>query len=213
MRDLLGELELEDDRQRPLDLARASRRAPRPAAIVRGKPSSTKPPAASPAARRSRISSIMRSSGTRSPRVVDRLDPAAELACRRRSPRAACRRSRCAGCRTRRRSASPGFPCRRPAGRGGGCSAPPLLQEAFVGAHHHLRLHLPHRVERDADDDQHRGAAEGARGRLREAAVADEEARQHRDGREVERAGQRQPRAARGRGTARSAGPGRMPGM
>src|SRR4051812_40299095 len=39
-----------------------------------------------------------------------------------------------------------------------------LLQEAFVGAHHHLRLHLTHRVQRDADDDQHRSAAEGARG-------------------------------------------------
>ena len=29
-----------------------------------------------------------------------------------------------------------------------------LLQEALVGAHHHLRLHLAHRVERDADHDQ-----------------------------------------------------------
>src|SRR5437764_2195597 len=48
-----------------------------------------------------------------------------------------------------------------------------LAQKAFVGAHHHLRLHLAHRVERDADHDQHRGAAEGARSRLREAAVAD----------------------------------------
>src|ERR687886_49214 len=56
-------------------------------------------------------------------------------------------------------------------------SARPLSQEALVGAHHHLRLHLPHRVERDADDDQHRRAAEGARGRLRETAVTDEEAR------------------------------------
>src|SRR5690349_17148165 len=35
---------------------------------------------------------------------------------------------------------------------------PPLFEEAFVGAHHHLRLHLPHRVERNSDDDQQRGA-------------------------------------------------------
>src|SRR5437763_4904451 len=68
-----------------------------------------------------------------------------------------------------------------------------LSEEALVGAHHHLRLHLAHRVERDADDDQHRGAAEGARGCLREAAVADEEAREHGDESQVERPGQRQP--------------------
>src|SRR5213595_1974830 len=69
-----------------------------------------------------------------------------------------------------------------------------LSEEAFVGAHHHLRLHLAHRVERDTDDDEHRGAAEGARGRLREAAVADEEAWQHGYGRQVQRARQSQPR-------------------
>src|SRR4051795_6873344 len=54
-------------------------------------------------------------------------------------------------------------------------------QKTFVGAHHHLRLHLAHRVERDTDDDQHRGAAEGARRRLREPAVANEEAREGSD--------------------------------
>jgi len=32
----------------------------------------------------------------------------------------------------------------------------------FVVTHHHLRLHLTHRVERDADDDQHGCAAERA---------------------------------------------------
>src|SRR5919204_924997 len=63
-----------------------------------------------------------------------------------------------------------------------------LLEEAFVAAHHHLRLHLPHRVERDADDDQDRRAAEGARGRLREAEVADEQARRDGDDSQVERA-------------------------
>ena len=35
-----------------------------------------------------------------------------------------------------------------------------LLQEALVVAHHQLRLELLHRVQRDADDDQHRRAAE-----------------------------------------------------
>ena len=34
-------------------------------------------------------------------------------------------------------------------------------EESFVVPHHHLRFHLAHRVERDADDDEHRGAAEG----------------------------------------------------
>src|SRR4029453_7057267 len=47
-----------------------------------------------------------------------------------------------------------------------------LFQEAFVGAHHHLRLHLPHGVERDSDDDEHGRSAERTRARLREAAVA-----------------------------------------
>jgi hypothetical protein len=34
------------------------------------------------------------------------------------------------------------------------------LEEAFVASLEHLRLHLADRVEGDADDDQHRGAAE-----------------------------------------------------
>ena len=86
-------------------------------------------------------------------------------------------------------------------------------QEALVGAHHHLRLHLAHRVERDADDDQHRGAAERAGGRLREAEVVDEDRRQDGD--------RRRGRASPGsvsRVSTRSrycavGGPGRMPGM
>src|SRR5918911_3636801 len=69
-----------------------------------------------------------------------------------------------------------------------------LLEEALVATHHHLRLHLPHRVERDADDDQHGGAAESARGRLGEAEVADEDARGNGHDREVERARKGQPR-------------------
>src|SRR3954452_6278003 len=52
-------------------------------------------------------------------------------------------------------------------------AARPLFEEAFIGAHHHLRLHLPHRVERDTHDDQHRGAAHRSRGRLREVEVDD----------------------------------------
>src|SRR4029078_12798206 len=65
-------------------------------------------------------------------------------------------------------------------------------KESFVVTHHHLRLHLAHRVERDADDDQHGGAAQCAARRLREAEVLDEEARRHRDRREEERPRQRQ---------------------
>src|SRR6266545_5706677 len=48
-----------------------------------------------------------------------------------------------------------------------------LFQETLVGAHHHLRLHLAHGVERDTDRDQHGGAAERARRRRREAKVLD----------------------------------------
>src|SRR5262249_56515771 len=48
-----------------------------------------------------------------------------------------------------------------------------LLQKALVGAHHHLRLHLAHGVERDTHHDDDRGASEGTRGRLREVEVVD----------------------------------------
>src|SRR6476646_9289871 len=69
-----------------------------------------------------------------------------------------------------------------------------LFEEALVRAHHHLRLHLPHRVERDTDDDDHGRAAERARRRLREVEVVDEEPGQHGDEPEVDRSRQRQPR-------------------
>src|SRR5213082_623602 len=69
-------------------------------------------------------------------------------------------------------------------------STRPLLEEALVRAHHHLRLHLTHRVERNADDDDHGGAAERARRGLREVEVVDEEAGHHRDQPEVARPGQ-----------------------
>src|SRR6266540_5696966 len=68
------------------------------------------------------------------------------------------------------------------------------LQKAFVGAHDHLRLHLAHRVQGDADHDQERGPAEERPRRLREAEVPDEEGGQDRDRREVDRARQRQAR-------------------
>src|SRR5512134_150269 len=69
-----------------------------------------------------------------------------------------------------------------------------LLEEALVRAHHHLRLHLAHRVEGDTDGNEHRRAAERPRARLGEPAVTDEEAREHSHEREEERARQRQPR-------------------
>ena len=67
-------------------------------------------------------------------------------------------------CRTPTRCAPPGYlpaPCRPQQQEVHARWRP--LQEAFVGAHHHLRLHLSHRVERDADGDQDRGASERAR--------------------------------------------------
>src|SRR4026209_2135840 len=67
-----------------------------------------------------------------------------------------------------------------------------LFEEALVVPHHHLRLHLAHRVERDADHDQDRRAPERTRVRLRDPAIADEEGRQRRDERQVDRARQRE---------------------
>src|SRR5207248_8913599 len=65
-----------------------------------------------------------------------------------------------------------------------------LLEEALVTSHHQLRLELLHRFQRDADDDQDRGAAEwdvlvGARYQDR---------RQRCDGGEEQRAREGQPR-------------------
>src|SRR6185369_6176494 len=63
---------------------------------------------------------------------------------------------------------------------------PPLraasAEEPLVVAHHHLRLHLAHGVERHADGDQHGRAAEGPGIRLGEPAVPDEQARRDRNG-------------------------------
>src|SRR5215207_7173600 len=63
-----------------------------------------------------------------------------------------------------------------------------LFQEALVVAHHQLRLELLHRVERDADHDQDRGAAEVE---VRTGLV-EQDRRQRRDRGQVERAWERQ---------------------
>src|SRR6266536_3310247 len=68
-----------------------------------------------------------------------------------------------------------------------------LLQETLVRAHHHLRLHLPHRVERDADDDDHGRPSERAGRRAREVEVVDEDAGHDGDEGEVDRPRQREP--------------------
>ncbi len=67
-----------------------------------------------------------------------------------------------------------------------------LLQEALVVAHEQLGFHLTHRVERDADDDEDRGAAEVEL--TRSDMGLEQHPRQHGDGRQEERAGERQPR-------------------
>src|SRR3954469_5044161 len=64
-----------------------------------------------------------------------------------------------------------------------------LFQEALVVAHHQLRFELFHRVERDADDDQDRGAAEEEVG----TRLVDEDRRQSCDRGEEERPGEREP--------------------
>ena len=150
-RDLVGELEEEDRVERAVRSPRASRRAPRPGRALRGKPSRTKPPRASSCAepladqpdRRARRGRARRARGSARPARPSSVPVA--IAARNMSP------SRCAGSRTRPRSASPGCPCPTPAGPRTQERSASLLEEALVGAHHHLRLHLPHRVERDAD--------------------------------------------------------------
>ena len=195
-------VEEEDRVELAADAAEHRRRAPRACARLRGKPSRTNPCARRARRGGSRIIAIVTSSGTRSPRAriastcLPSSVPAASSA-RNMSPVETC------GIPYSAEMRFACVPCRPLAGRAPASSP----QEALVGAHHHLRLHLPHRVERDADDDQHRGAAERARRRLREAEIVDEDAT----------AARRRPRgrasraasaaSARGRGTARSAGP------
>src|SRR5438477_9123200 len=68
-------------------------------------------------------------------------------------------------------------------------SPPPLPEEPFVVALHELALDLFDRLQAHADDDQHRRTTEGEV--LPVAAdQVDEQVRQHRDDREVQRARQ-----------------------
>src|SRR3954452_9177921 len=63
-----------------------------------------------------------------------------------------------------------------------------LFEEALVVPHHQLRLELLHRVQRDADDDEDRGAAEVEVRR----GLRDEDRRQSRDDGQIDRARERQ---------------------
>ena len=66
-----------------------------------------------------------------------------------------------------------------------------MLEEAVVVAHDEEGLHLAQRVERDADDDEERGAAEEAGHLPREAQVDAEQRRENRDDDEADRADER----------------------
>ena len=68
-----------------------------------------------------------------------------------------------------------------------------LRQEALVVPHRQLRLIWPHDAERDADDDQDRGATEAARSPAR-SRTSDQDVRDDRDDAEEEGAEDRQPR-------------------
>src|SRR3954464_639103 len=179
---------------------------------VRGKPSRRKPSSVSASASRSRMTPMMTSSGTRSPRSMYSLACLPRSVCsltawRSMSPVATYASEKSSW----RRSAwvpfpAPGGPSRMrlssdivrgnrntprsPAATRTRGRAPYLLQEALVVAHHQLRLELLHRVEGHAHDDEQRGAAEEeVRARL-----VDQDRRQGRDRREVQRAGERQAR-------------------
>ena len=127
--------------------------------IVRGKPSSRKPSSASPESSRSSITSQISSSGTRSPGPCTPWP-----SCRARSSLATASRrmfrSRSRAGRSRRRSRSACVPFPAPGGPSRTRLQLGSLEEALVVAHHQLRLELLHRVERHADHDQDRGAAE-----------------------------------------------------
>src|SRR3954451_18387089 len=164
-------------------------------AIVRGKPSSRKPSAASSLCRRSMTTPVMTSSGTRSPASMKVLaclprSVPSLTAARSMSPVDRYRR----GKSWRRRLAwvpfpAPGGPSRM---RFSSDTDPRdyLFQEAFVVAHHQLRLELLHRVQGHADHDQDRRPAEveGRRG------LVDEDRRQRCDRGQVQRAREGQPR-------------------
>src|SRR6476646_2339206 len=160
---------------------------------VRGKPSRSTPALVSAPPRRSLNIAMIRSSETRSPRAITAFASSpsgvpSRTAARSMSPVAMCARLRSAATREAWVPLpAPGGPIKIRS------SAIGLLEEALVGAHRELRLDLPHRVDGNAHDDQHRGAAERSGGRLREPAVLDEQRRQHRDGGQEEAAGDGQP--------------------
>src|SRR3712207_1254619 len=161
--------------------------------IVRGKPSSRKPSSPS-ASTLSRIIAITSASGTSSPRSIYSLAsrPSAvssRLCVRSRSPVAMNGRSKSDCSRWAWVPLpAPGGPSRMRLSSLIGCRR--SLEEAFVVAHHELRLQLLHGVERDADDDEDRRAAEvEVRRRL-----VDENRGQRGDGGQVDRAREGQPR-------------------
>src|SRR5438034_10307445 len=129
-----------------------------------------KPCAASGAARRSRIRSMITSSGTSAPRSIyrlasrPRLVPAAS-ASRRMSPVATCATPpACASSRPWVPFPAPGGP-RKSASMLAARERPARarlgpLEEALVVAHQEVRLHLAHGVECHADDDQETRTAE-----------------------------------------------------
>src|SRR6185503_5688548 len=65
-----------------------------------------------------------------------------------------------------------------------------LLEQPFVLVSHHVSLHLRHEVHRHDDDDQQRRSAEVKR----HAELQDQELRYQADGRDVQRAPEREPR-------------------
>src|SRR3954469_21084263 len=165
---------------------------------LRGKPSSRKPLRASSSSSRDSTMPIVISSGTRSPASMN------FFACcpssvpwltfaRKMSPVEIFGIPRCAemnwACVP---LPAPGGPTRTRR-----ITAPPLAEEALVVAQHQLALDLLRRIESDADEDEHRGAAE--REGLTGAGTAswqerERDDRQHRDRRQVERAGQGEAR-------------------
>src|SRR5262249_24569878 len=148
---------------------------------VRGKPSSTNPICASAAVVRSRTTPIMTSSGTSWPAsMIWRAWSPSGV------PRAAASRStspvEISGQPRSSASRRPCVPLPTPGGPSSTmrtfvlhplpAANPAALHETFVVRHEQVRLHLLQRVQRDADDDQHRGAAEAEE---RHAGLSDDE--------------------------------------
>ena len=191
--DLVGRV----DRAAPRSAAGRASRAPRSSAsawpTVRGKPSSRKPSSPSSSIL-SRIIAMTSSSGTRSPLSMYSLalTPSSVLVLLVLAQQVA--------------GADVGQPEVLAQARGLGALTGPgrteedevqlahrrLLQEAFVVAHHQLRLELLHGVEGHADHDQERRAAEVEV--RRSVWLGDDDGRERRDGRQVQGSRERQAR-------------------